>query len=273
MRGFLVSLKAIMSYESRLALRHKNEILMLGVMPYLFAIFFYLVGSSIGGVNALKNFNRATGFGNAFIYMLSGSAILLILLISMDLGMSTLYEMMVTGFMEMLALTRTGVATYTVGLSIPYFLINVGISILAFIPAVVYLSGLQGLVQLVLAFAIMFVGLMPMEGLGLIVATLVIKYKDPNSLVQPIRALLVVLSGSIYPITILPGWMQVLAQAFPPYYISEAMKIALLYSKYPLIPIYVSILVLLTMVYYPISLGVYRAFEKRAKRTGELTKI
>ncbi len=246
---------------------------MLGAMPYLLAGFFYLVGMGIGGENALKNFVVATGYGEAFLYMLVGSAVLLVILVGLDSVIGELYRALATGWLELLMLTRTDVYIYMFGLTVPYFVANVGITILSFLPAAVYLSGLFAGLRLVVALLILFVGIIPLQGVSLIVATLVIRYKEPEALTQPVRAFLVVLSGSIYPIYILPSWMQLVARVLPPYYVSEAMRVSLMLSNPHLTLYYLGMLLLLTFFYYPAGLGFFKRFETIAKKSGELSKV
>lgn len=268
-----ISLAGIIKYELRVITRYRWDIPIFGAMPYLFAGFFYLVGMGIGGEEALKNFTMTTGYKEAFLYMLVGSAILLVIIIGIESVIGELYSGLATGWLELLMLTRTEAHVYIFGLTVPYFVANIGVTLLSFIPAAVYLGGIHAGVRLLVALVILFIGLLPLQGLSLIVATFVVRYKEPQAITQPLKALLLVFSGSLYPIYVLPSWMQFAAQLLPPYYMSEAIRVGLMLSNPYLILYYLGILLLLTLFYYPAGLGFFRRFERVAKRMGELSKV
>ena len=269
----LLSLRGIVKYELRVVARYRWEFLLFGMMPYFLAGFFYLVGMGIGGEEALRNFMSATGYKEAFLYMLVGSAVLLVIVISIESVISELYSGLATGWLELLMLTRTNMFVYLFGLSTPYFITNVMISIFSFIPAAIYLGGVEGGVRLLLVLVVLFIGLLPLQGISLIIATFVVRYKEPQALSQPVRAILLVLSGCIYPIYVLPRWMQIAALAFPPYYMSEAIRVGIMLSNPYLTLYYLGMILALTLLYYPMGLGFYKRFERSAKLTGELSKV
>jgi len=71
--------------------------------------------------------------------------------------------------------------------------------------------------RLIPTLVIMFIGLMPLYGIGLALAGVVVRLRDVNALMNVVTALLSVLSGATYPIYILPKWVDAVVVALPMY--------------------------------------------------------
>jgi len=79
--------------------------------------------------------------------------------------------------------------------------------------------------------------------------------------------------GVYYPITVLPGWMQVLAYASPATYALEAMRAAILDGAgwsglWPAL----ALLMAMGLVSIPAGVWVFSRAEYHAKRTGKLKR-
>ena len=88
-----------------------------------------------------------------------------------------------------------------------------------------------------------------------------------------IQALLLLISGVYFPVSVLPGWMQPLARLSPATYVLEGMRAALLDGAGTgTLFGYLGRLVFIGVIAIPVGLAVFRQAEKYAKRTGKLKR-
>ncbi len=99
---------------------------------------------------------------------------------------------------------------------------------------------------------------------------MVIKRGDPVTWI--FTSLSWLLGGVIYPISILPDWLQKFSHLLPITYCLEGMRLALLkgLSTSALLPD-ISVLALFSVVLLPLSVGLFGYAVKRAKIEGSLT--
>jgi len=88
-----------------------------------------------------------------------------------------------------------------------------------------------------------------------------------------VQALVLLVSGVYYPVSVLPGWMQPITRLSPATYVLEGMRDGVLGGA-PTVRLlgYVWPLVLMGVAFIPIGLVVFRAAERYAKRTGKLKR-
>lgn len=90
-----------------------------------------------------------------------------------------------------------------------------------------------------------------------------------------VRAVLLLISGVYYPISVLPGWMQPLARISPATYVLEGLRAALLNNQViwsAEIWSYTWPLILTGIVSVPLGVFLFRRAERYAKRTGRLKR-
>jgi len=112
-------------------------------------------------------------------------------------------------------------------------------------------------------------------GIGILAAILPLLYVERGAqMVLVVQSALLLVSGVYYPITVLPGWMQVLAHLSPATYVLDGVRAGildgtsvadLLYDVWPLI--------VLGAVLIPFSLWAFGRAERYAKGTGKLKRL
>jgi ABC-2 type transport system permease protein len=129
-----------------------------------------------------------------------------------------------------------------------------------------------GEVNYLAAFVILLLTIITFSSLGIIAASFIMVLKRGDPITWAFNALSTLLGGVYYPITILPGWMQIIARFFPITYALEAMRKALLSSATfaELLPEIVA-LSLFSVVLLPLSLAIFKYAVRRAKIDGSLT--
>ena len=117
-------------------------------------------------------------------------------------------------------------------------------------------------------------GSLSFVGLGIVASVLPLLFPERGSqMTHVIQALLLLFSGVYFPVSVLPGWMQVLARISPATYVLAGMRASLLdgASTGSLFG-YLGRLVLIGVAAIPLGVAIFRQAEKYAKRTGKLKR-
>ncbi|MFI5226084.1 MAG: ABC transporter permease, partial [Candidatus Limnocylindrales bacterium] len=125
------------------------------------------------------------------------------------------------------------------------------------------------------AAAFMVIGSFSFVGIGMMAAILPLLYVERGAqMTFVLQSCLLLVSGVYYPVSILPGWMQVLAYLSPATYILDGVRAALLdgvalpdlwYDVWPLL--------VMGVAFIPIGLWAFGRAERYAKRTGKLKRV
>jgi len=111
-------------------------------------------------------------------------------------------------------------------------------------------------------------------GLGIVASVLPLLFPERGAqMTHVVQALVLLISGVYYPVSILPGWMQPIARLSPATYVLEGMRDGVLRGV-PTADLlgYVWPLMLMGVAFIPIGLAIFRAAERYAKRTGKLKR-
>jgi ABC-2 type transport system permease protein len=252
--------------------RYPGNFVLILVMPFLFTLMIFGMGQFVGGSNASLNFAVRTGTSNILVYEILGSAVWMIgWVVVEDLGVALRDEQM-KGTLEQNFLAPVNRVTLLIGLSLTdiavtsaVFVVVVGVTTMIVLPTAA-LSLLQ-------AFLILLIGLIPLFGIGFLFAGFVLKFKEPYIFTQIINLLFATLTGTYYPVSLLPYWVQLLSGALPQTYVIEDMRQIVLANQ-TLVDMYGSMFILLALAlaYPTVGYAVFKQLEKRASMTGEFSK-
>jgi ABC-2 type transport system permease protein len=218
--------------ETRLRLinasRYPGELLLEIIVPTILASMPILLGQAAAGGDAAANFEANTGTTNYVAYLLIGSNVFVLVTRAFwDIAYWLRFEQE-TGTLEALYLTPTNSLTLVSGValySVLRGLLTTGLAYL--LGCLIYrVNPLGGDVLLALAF--IFVGLIPLYGLAFLFGALVLKVKETNALVGLMQWLVSFLMGIFFPVAVLPPLARLLALAFPPTWMVNGVRSALL---------------------------------------------
>ena len=125
------------------------------------------------------------------------------------------------------------------------------------------------------AVSLLVVGSISFVGMGILAAVLPLLFPERGSqMTNVIKALILLISGVYYPITVLPDWMQAISRVSPAYYVLDGMRQSLLNdaSVLDLARPYLLPLLLIGVLAVPFGLWIFVAAERFAKRTGRLKR-
>jgi len=129
-------------------------------------------------------------------------------------------------------------------------------------------ANIPGSVLVLLAGSLSFIGL------GTVAAVLPLLFPERGAqMTHVIQALVLLISGVYYPVSVLPEWLQPVARVSPATYVLEGMRAGILQgaSTRALLG-YVWPLVLLGVIFIPLGVYVFGLAERYAKRTGKLKR-
>src|ERR1700730_11123218 len=122
----------------------------------------------------------------------------------------------------------------------------------------------------------LLIGSLSFVGFGIGAAVLPLLFTERGSQMSYIvRAVLLLVSGVYYPISVLPGWMQPLASISPATYVLDGLRAALLRNQgiWSLeIWSYTWPLIVTGILSIPVGVYIFRVAERYAKRTGRLKR-
>lgn len=129
-------------------------------------------------------------------------------------------------------------------------------------------ANLAGAALVMLAASLSFIGF------GILAAFLPLLFPERGAqMTNVVQALLLLISGVYYPVTVLPGWMQMLARLSPATYALEAMRSAVLQNAaWSALVKDVLLLTAMGLVMIPVGLWVFGRAEIYAKKTGKLKR-
>jgi ABC-2 type transport system permease protein len=253
-------------------LRYPGEFAIFLVLPFLFTFLILGMGTAIGGGNAPTYFAARTGTTNIVIYEVLGSAVWMTSWVVIEDVGTGIRDEQIKGTLEQNFLAPVRRFTLLVGLSLTdiviasaLFLIVVGASVAVVMPS--------SFLTVIPAFLALLLGLIPLFGIGFLFAGFVVRFKEPYIFTQIVNLVFATLTGTYYPVTFLPYWVQFLSRVLPQTYVIDAMR-RIVIANQTLVDLYGSIFILLALaLVYPIlGYAVFRRIERKASVTGEFSK-
>ena len=208
--------------------RYQGQLVGEIVIPIVFAAMPILLGRSGGGANAEEIFKANTGTANYVAYMLIGSSVFSIVSNAFWHIAYWLRREQEMGTLESLYLVPTG-RVWLVGGSALYSAVrSVASALIAYLlgSVIFQVNPFQGEVGLALLFIL--VGLIPLYGLTFLFGAVILKIKETGSIINVMQWVISFLMGIFFPITIFPPLLKAAALLFPPTWMTNGVRSALL---------------------------------------------
>lgn len=204
-----------------------------------------------------------------FEFVIVGIAITMVVGVGLFKAAGALRNEQLMGTLEVLLMTPTSTATIQFG-SVAYDLLYVPLRTAVFFVAVVLAAEVQINSGGILPAAVVLLSFMPFVwGLGILYAASTITFKVATG--GFIVSLLTMTSGAYFPLAVLPGWVETLAEANPMTLAVEAMR-ETLYGSSGWSDVGGALAVLLPASLTTLGLGIvaFRAAVRRERRRGTL---
>lgn len=208
--------------------------------------------------------------GNLLAYLIIGSAFTSFVGVSLHSFQGTVRSEQQMGTLEYLILSSTRPETLLICSGIMGFLgAVVNVSVLLFVVSFVFAVPLE--VNIMGAAASIVLTVISLSGIGLVSAGIIIVTKVGDPVTWAFTTLTGLLSGVMFPVEYLPGWLQVVSSMLPTTHALHALRLALGQnaSIATLTPQLLT-LTFLAMVTVPVGLLAVRLGFHRAQRMGTL---
>lgn len=208
--------------------RYKGSAMMDIVTPVVLAMMPILLGRATGGPNAGEVFAANTGTENYVAYMMIGASVFTIVSMAFWHIANWLRWEMQTGTIEAIYLTPTDRVFIAAGTAIYSMVRSTLTAFVAYFigSAILGVNPFQG--ELIIALAFILVGAIPLYGMMLIFGAVILKIKEASSIINLAQWLLNLLMGVFYPIAILPPLVRGIAMIFPPTWMTNGVRAAIL---------------------------------------------
>jgi len=207
--------------------RYPGQLFVEILIPIVFASMPILLARA-NADSAGANFQRNVGTSNYIAYMLLGSSAFMIVSMAFwHIGYWLRFEQE-TGTLEAVYLAPTGRVWLAAGVSLYSSLRAILSGGLAYLlgSLIFGVDPLQG--QVALAAAFVLVGLVPLFGMTLLFGALILRVKEANSLVNLMQWVISLMMGIFFPVAVFPPLMRALALLFPPTWMVNGVRSAML---------------------------------------------
>jgi ABC-2 type transport system permease protein len=207
-----------------------------------------------------------------FAFALVGVAFYDYMTVSFDLFEDNLQQARQNGTLEALLVTETGLATQLAGACMYPFLL-LAMRTVVYLGWGVLLFGFPvGEANWSAALLVLLVSIASFAALGVLSAAHLLLFKKGTPVRWAFLGVAGLVSGMIYPVSVLPDWLQLVARFLPVTWALEAMRGALLEgASFAALWPAVQMLLLFAAVLLPVALGAFSWALRRTRITGTLT--
>jgi len=207
--------------------RYPGQLVLDIVIPIVFAYMPILLGRA-SGANAEATFANNTGTSNYIAYMLIGSSIFTLVSYAFWHVAYWLRWEQEAGTLEALYLAPTHRIWVVAGTALYSCLRGLFSALAAYLlgSMILRVNPFQGEIWMALVFIL--AGLIPLYILTLLYGALVLKVKEANSLVNLMQWGVSFLMGIFFPISVFPPMLRAIALLFPPTWMTNGVRSALL---------------------------------------------
>ena len=177
------------------------------------------------------------------------------------------------GTLEVILLTPTTISTILFSMVL-WNLIFATLHLAIYLLLAIFAFGVDfSNINILSTITIFMLTILSFSGLGILSASFIMVFKRGNPAGWLISGLEGLIGGVYFPVAVLPGWMQVVAQFFPITYAIRAIQLAV-YKGYPLMRLSreAGILLLFSVILLPLGLAFFEYSVKRARAAGSLSQ-
>jgi len=255
--------------DLRIARTYRSP-LVLEIMEALFgAATFYYVARFVDSPELRHTLPQGTSY---FAYTLVGFAFFDYLHAALDSFDRSLQEARDTGTLEPLLATQVPLPMIVAGSAVyPFLATTVRIAVYLAWGTLLFGFPLRS-ANWPTVVAVLLAALLAFSGMGILSAAYLLLFKRGNPGKWFLLSISGVAGGMLFPVSILPGWLQVVAHLNPVTYALDAMRAALLDGAGVLqVARPLSILLLFAVILLPLSFGAFSWALRRTKMTGTLS--
>lgn len=230
---------------------------------------FYFISRLIGNAGA----EHLEIYGaNYFSFVLIGMAFSAYFWNQLGIFAGTIMTGQMSGTLEIMLTTPTKIPMILVASSAYRFLHTTVITIVYLLTG--SLLGVNfSLVNIPAALVVFILTMLTFSALGLMSAAFILVFKRGDPVAWFLGSMGTLLGGAMFPVTVLPMWLQKISEFIPITHALRAMRLALLQGySISLLAKDIFVLVIFALILLPLSLSVINLAVRKAKKDGSLFK-
>ena len=208
--------------------RYPGQLVMDIFIPIVFASMPILLGRATAGANAGEIFRENTGTTNYVAYMLIGASVFTIVSYAFWHIAYWLRWEQETGTLEALYLAPTNRIWVAAGTALYSCARSLFSALAAYLLGALMLRVNPFAGEVGLALVFILVGLIPLYGLTLLFGAVILKVKEANALINVMQWGVSFLMGIFFPVVVFPPALRLIALLFPPTWMTNGVRSALL---------------------------------------------
>jgi len=202
--------------------RQNGVMLALQVLwPYLTVVMLIALGTTYG---SMQNFAKALGVRDPLLYILFSSFVVFTSAGIVDSAAQALIWHRWLGTLPYIEVSVPDTKLYVLMSSMAQTVVITSISLLALLRGALVMTGLRGLIDVMIVEVFVVLGSLPLLSLASLVAILSIMVKEESNVFSFLNPFLLMVSGVFYPVEILPRVLSYISKAVPVTYVVEAMR-------------------------------------------------
>ena len=245
---------------------YRINMIMRVINVWYFAISFYFIGEFVGEPNAIRGME-----GGYFQFVLVGSIVTSFAIVGVTSFSSQISEEQSEGTLEAILTTPTPMwPILAASFVIPIIFVVIETTVLVVVGMGIFGAGVP-VAGLVKSIPLLFLTTASFAPLGIISAAFIVLVKRGDPFSGPIRQLTLLLSGTLYPVSILPGWLEAVTKVVPATYGVRATR-DLVQGDAAFSQTFdeMGILIVFTAVTMPLAVMAFRRALTTARRAGTL---
>jgi len=267
---FLTKAAAFIKRDFLTEISYKSAFLMNLIGVFFSVLTFFFIAKLFGKAAAphLQEYG-----GDYFPFVLIGIAFSTFLGVGLGTSAGALRQEQMIGTLEAMLITPTRATSIVIYLSLWNFIYS-SFNILVYLFIGRFIFGIKfSLSHPLLIVVVFFLSILSFSSLGIISSCFVMVFKRGNPVNWIVSSSFDLLGGVYYPITILPGPLQVISHALPITYALQALR-GILLTGYSFTQVRTEILALLgfALVLFPLSVLLFEFALKWAKKEGSLSQ-
>jgi len=269
---FLV-LVGVMSKELKITFRYVGSLVLLVTLPFTISGLFIGIGYAVSGPLALSNFQANTGSSSPLLYITLGGVLMIASMIVIENTSAIIREEQLMGTFELHYLTPNSAVALWLLHSLAYSILTILVFAVDIAAVVAWQGSLLSPAEWALAAAVILLALLPLAGLGLVIAALTVRFKEVWAAASVVNSFVAALSGFYYPLEIFPRIVQLVAEALPTAHAATILKGVV--AGVPLqLELWQRLVLMSALALGYLALGrfFYSRWEDEARRKGELSK-
>lgn len=266
---FLCRISAFIKKDFLIATSYKVSFVVDFLLIFVSILVWYFLAKVFGdkALPYLKDYG-----GKFFPFILIGIVLYTYMATAFQSYAQNLRTAQMTAILEPILATPIKISHLVVSLSLWRFIFATGEVMIYLLFSVIFLGIDLSQINILAAMIILVLSIISFSGIGIILASFVVVFKEGSRLGWVLSSFFALLGGVYFPTTVLPKGLQLVSNFLPITYSLRALRYAILKgASFIDLSSDIFILLLFSIILFPLSLAIFKYAVERVKREGDLS--